>query len=121
MAEKRAKDRVILKLAGIHGDAYSEEESDDFKEAEREIKKLMVHNEAWRNNSASIYFIKEYINMDEPKWENVAEAWGEISKEDQQALWIAPSKGGVFTTAERAALRSDECNAAMKVMGVSNE
>jgi hypothetical protein len=126
MAEKRAKDRVILKLAGIHGDAYSEEEADDFKEseeseAEREVKKLIVHNEAWRNNEASIYFIKLYINMDEPKWENVAEAWGEISKEDQQALWIAPSKGGVFTTAERAALRSDECNAAMKVMGVSNE
>ena len=29
MAEKRGKDRVIIKLAGI--DAYSEEESDDFK------------------------------------------------------------------------------------------
>jgi hypothetical protein len=31
MAEKRAKDRVILKLADLHGDAYSEEEADDFK------------------------------------------------------------------------------------------
>jgi hypothetical protein len=31
MAEKRAKDRVILKLAGLHG-AYSEEEADDFKQ-----------------------------------------------------------------------------------------
>lgn len=30
MAEKRAKDRVILKLAGLHG-AYSEDEADDFK------------------------------------------------------------------------------------------
>ena len=30
MAEKRAKDRVIIKLAGLHG-AYSEEEADDFK------------------------------------------------------------------------------------------
>jgi hypothetical protein len=29
MAEKRAKDRVIIKLAGLHG-AYSEEEADDF-------------------------------------------------------------------------------------------
>lgn len=34
MAEKRAKDRVILKLAGLHG-AYSEEESDDFKRENR--------------------------------------------------------------------------------------
>ena len=32
MAEKRAKDRVILKLAGIHGYIYSEEEADEFKE-----------------------------------------------------------------------------------------
>ncbi len=31
MAEKRAKDRVVLKLVGMHGLAYSEEESDDFK------------------------------------------------------------------------------------------
>lgn len=31
MAEKRAKDRVILKLIGLHGIAYSEEEADDFK------------------------------------------------------------------------------------------
>jgi hypothetical protein len=31
MAEKRAKDRVILKLLGLAGDVYSEEESDDFK------------------------------------------------------------------------------------------
>ncbi len=31
MAEKRAKDRVILKLIGLAGYVYSEEESDDFK------------------------------------------------------------------------------------------
>ena len=31
MAEKRAKDRVVLKLVGLSGLAYSEEESDDFK------------------------------------------------------------------------------------------
>lgn len=33
MAEKRAKDRVILKLVNLHGLAYSEDEADDFKEA----------------------------------------------------------------------------------------
>lgn len=31
MAEKRGKDRVILKLVGLHGLVYSEEEADDFK------------------------------------------------------------------------------------------
>lgn len=33
MAEKRAKDRVILKLIGLHGLAYSEDEADEFKGA----------------------------------------------------------------------------------------
>jgi hypothetical protein len=31
MAEKRAKDRVILKLVGLHGLLYSEEEADEFR------------------------------------------------------------------------------------------
>ena len=94
--------------------AISQQSSQASKE---DMEALIAHNEAWRKNSASIYFIKEYISMDEPKWENVAEAWAEISNEDKQALWLAPSKGGVFTTAERAALKSDEFNAARKVMG----
>mgnify|MGYP000380125311 FL=1 len=32
MAEKRAKDRVILKLLGFAGEVYSEEEADNFKD-----------------------------------------------------------------------------------------
>ena len=34
MAEKRAKDRVILKLVGLHGHVYSEDEADDFERPE---------------------------------------------------------------------------------------
>ena len=46
MAEKRAKDRVILKLLGVAGAMYSEEEADEFKrldeqqETELEVRKL---------------------------------------------------------------------------------
>ena len=36
MAEKRAKDRVILKLVGLHGDAYSQEEGDELNLAHSE-------------------------------------------------------------------------------------
>ena len=39
MAEKRAKDRVILKLIGLHGDVYSESESDDFVQNAKTTKK----------------------------------------------------------------------------------
>ena len=35
MAEKRAKDRVILKLLAAHGVIYSEEEAEDFKEKQK--------------------------------------------------------------------------------------
>lgn len=35
MAEKRAKDRVILKLLNVHGAVYSEDEADDFKRQEK--------------------------------------------------------------------------------------
>ena len=35
---------------------------------------------------------------------------GEIADDDKKALWVAPSKGSIFTTAERAALKSDEFN-----------
>ena len=35
MAEKRAKDRVIIKLVGLHG-VYSSEESDDFRDAPKD-------------------------------------------------------------------------------------
>lgn len=37
MAEKRAKDRVILKLLGIAGYVYSEEEADEFKKQTSEV------------------------------------------------------------------------------------
>jgi hypothetical protein len=47
MAEKRAKDRVILKLIQLHGLVYSEEEADDFKRKAQEVDDdgpLEMHN-----------------------------------------------------------------------------
>ncbi len=36
MAEKRAKDRCVLKLLNAHGTVYSEEEADDFAQSKRQ-------------------------------------------------------------------------------------
>lgn len=53
MAEKRAKDRVVLKLIGLHGLAYSEEESDTFKDetppppAQRQSSAQLKRDGAW--------------------------------------------------------------------------
>jgi hypothetical protein len=57
VAEKRAVDRAILKLIGLHGFVYSEEEADDFKAPnapvkedkpieERHLAQLKKHHEA---------------------------------------------------------------------------
>ena len=51
MAEKRAKDRVILKLLKLSGDVYSQEEAEEFKLAQslKELDPDMRRNiEKWR-------------------------------------------------------------------------
>jgi len=75
---------------------------------------LEAHNEALQRNFASVYFIKEHLALQ--SWEAVAEAWGEITNDDKKALWLAPSKGGIFTTAERKDLKSNEFNEARKLI-----
>ena len=36
-----------------------------------------------------------------------AEAYAELSREEERALWVAPSRGGVWTTAERHLMKTD--------------
>ena len=37
-----------------------------------------------------------------------ASAWFELSDDEKKALWIAPTKGGAFTTKEREVIKSSE-------------
>jgi hypothetical protein len=97
MAEKRAKDRVILKLLGLHAYIYSAEEADDFKEAEGDS--LLAHNLCVAHNWSSISRAKVGIRKGE--LDMAAEALYELDDETTELLDLAPSKGGVFTTAER--------------------
>jgi hypothetical protein len=52
MAEKRAKDRVILKLVELHGFAYSEDEADDLKSGPRQT---MQPDEPEEPDSRAVY------------------------------------------------------------------
>jgi len=106
-----------LAFYGLGGTDMSIASADEVANAiqqQQDTGPIMAHNEALQRNYASVYFIKEHLAL--KAWEAVAEAWGEISDEDKKALWIAPSKGGIFTTAERADFRSDEFNEARKLM-----
>ena len=69
---------------------------------------LLNYMEAVREHWYTISMIKKYLI---PEWgdgenaPNVSaarEAYKELSEDDQRLLWRAPTKGGVFTTQERA-------------------
>ena len=116
MAEKRAKDRVILKLLGLHAYIYSEEEADEFKEAapvSEGDRRLAEHFVAVREYWDTIATMK--IAHRDGDASQFVEAWIDLPNDEvKEALWVAPSKGGIFTTEERAYLKSNEVNEARK-------
>jgi hypothetical protein len=62
MAEKRAKDRVILKLIELHGDIYSEDEADDLKQqfdAEATSKALIEEIDSLKSHDAIEALMKQ--------------------------------------------------------------
>ncbi len=81
------------------------------KESES-IEWLMSHNKAVRENLQSIVYVKDGIANEDLLM--AAEGWDELENSAKEALWVAPSKGGVFTTKERAVLKSDEFAATRK-------
>jgi len=114
-AETSAIGRALSAL-GLGGSQYAsaDELVNALQQQNDNVGPLMSHNEALQRNYASVYFIKEHLEL--KAWEAVAEAWGEISNDDKKALWVAPSKGGIFTTAERSDLKSNEFNEARKLI-----
>lgn len=51
--------------------------------------------------AGAVSYIKEQLALEDPDAYGVAEAWREIPQAAQMDLWLAPTKGGIFTTAER--------------------
>ena len=112
-AETSAIGRCLSAL-GFGGTEYASADEVANAIQQQDTGPIMAHNEALQRNYASVYFIKEHLQL--KAWEAVAEAWGEISNDDKKALWVAPSKGGIFTTAERSDLKSNEFNEARKLI-----
>lgn len=100
MAEKRAKDRVILKLVGLHGDAYSETEADEFSQSKPSKEDLIMAL------MPSVEAIKDGIATNDLATAN--ESWRELTDAEKELLWVATTKGGVFTTAERETMKTTE-------------
>lgn len=73
---------------------------------------LMKHNEAVRNNLEMIVALKEAIASGDADF--AAQLWQEAGEDLHNTLWIAPSKGGILTTAERSYIQSTEFHEAVK-------
>ena len=82
------------------------------QKVQESIDYLLEHMEAARNNWQSVSAIKEAIASDDLPF--ACQLYAELGHEAQQKLYKAPSKGGIFTTAERNYMRSDDWTATMK-------
>lgn len=60
----------------------------------------------------SIVAIKDALTADD--LESAVAAWSEVAPEARDALWKAPSKGGIFTTKERQTIQSDAFGKALR-------
>lgn len=65
-----------------------------------------AHDAAFARHHESVSVIQQAIADGELS--TAYEAWNEIPAADKESLWLAPTKGGCFTTAERATMKSNE-------------
>ena len=72
--------------------------------------KLISHNNVLRENISTVMVMKDAMNLNDLG--SAKEAWAELSEDEQRALWVATTKGGIFTTKERETIKSDEWGAA---------
>jgi len=64
------------------------------------------YNNCVRGHFTIIYAIKKYIYLND--LEAASEEWSTLTSDIQDLLWKAPTKGGIFSTKERAVIKSDE-------------
>jgi len=76
-------------------------------QAKLEVSEFFIaHNAKVMEHIDTIQVMKQAF--DSENLSTAAEAWAELSEDDQRVLWVAPSKGGMFTTKEREIIKSTE-------------
>ena len=84
----------------------ADEDDDGQSNSDLPLHMLMRHNEVLRQNLKVVLAIKEAIQ--EKDYYQVATYMDALHEDVKTALWMAPSKGGIFTTAEIASFKSNE-------------
>lgn len=76
----------------------------------KESPRMQAHNNVLRTQFTVVSAIKAAVAAKD--YYEMAAQMDKLSEEEKTALWVAPSNGGIFTTAERAAFKSNEYNSA---------
>lgn len=74
--------------------------------AKEALEASVVHQGYVRDNLESIAAIRAGIANDD--YSLASEAWFELPDDVKRGLWLAPTKGGIFTTKERDIIKSAE-------------
>ena len=64
-----------------------------------------AHDAALLRHAESVAYICE--SLDAGNIREACEEWAQIPQDDQRALWLAPSKGGVLTTQQRQTIKDN--------------
>lgn len=86
--------------------SITDEDNDGNVSATGLLDRMFLHNNVLRDNLASVLCIKEGIISGDLG--GAKEAWNELEESEQMALWLATTKGGIFTTEERKTIKSQE-------------
>lgn len=108
--------RCLVKCLSLFGLGASlfKREAEDIPDLDAPYNFLLKHNEVLRENLATVLAIRDCLDVDD--YSGAFEAWHELTPEEMQTLWRAPSKGGCFDTIHRAKMKSNEWNDARKAM-----
>lgn len=84
----------------------ADEDNDGQTQSDMPYAMLLRHNEALRENLEAVIGIKQALA--ENSYYDACVIFDTMPEEVRNALWVAPTKGGVFTTEERAKMKSPE-------------
>ncbi len=108
-AETSAVGRALafLGLAGTEIASADEVANAINQRAEKDAQEAAARcSQAVRENWDSVRHMQ--FCLAENNYSGAKEAWREIPEEDQRNLWLATTKGGIFTTREREQMKSSE-------------
>ena len=104
-AETSAIGRALAAL-GLAGTEYASADEVANAISQQNDGEFLQFMQAVRDNFDWVMYAKEAIANED--WQSLAAIWGDIDHETMATLFRAPTKGGIFTTEERAACKGND-------------